>query len=113
MRELKVSHRNRICVIDLPSEEVMNLVERNLHDRFSSVRIPQSEMFNLSTKQVEDCKRLMKGYEKKYAPPPLTEEEIAEQAKKGEKRQMIKSENILNGESEKEKYAMAKVPSRR
>jgi len=69
MRELKVSHRNRICVIDLPSEEVMNLVERNLHDRFSSVRIPQSEMFNLSTKQVEDCKRLMKGYEKKYAPP--------------------------------------------
>jgi len=26
---------------------------------------------------------------------------------------MIKSENILNGESEKEKYAMAKVPSRR
>jgi hypothetical protein len=64
MRELKVSHRNRICVIDLPSEEVMNLVERNLHDRFSSVRIPQSEMFNLSTKQVEDCKRLMKGYEK-------------------------------------------------
>ena len=117
MRELKASYRNRICVIDLPSEEVMNVVERNLHDRFRSVRIPQSEMFNLSTKQVEDCKRLMKGYEKRYAPPPLTAEEIAEQAKKRRRKaddqereyfERIKREReIRNGQSAKQEGSRA------
>jgi len=59
MRQLKVSQEDRVKVIELPSMEVMDAAERALHRAFAGVRIPQSEMFNLSPEQVAQCGQVM------------------------------------------------------
>ena len=76
MKELKVLPIDRICVIELPSIDVMDCAEKVLHQRFKAFRVPQSEMFNLSPEHLEDCKERMVAIEKRFAvPPPLTAEQ--------------------------------------
>ena len=67
MKELKVLAVDRICVIELPSSNVMNIVENEMHYKCKTRRIPQSEMFNLSAKDLKNCIETMLLIEKHFA----------------------------------------------
>ena len=79
MRELKAGPGEQVEIIELPDEATMDSAEVDLHRQFADVRVPQSEMFNLTPRQVTECRQAMKSVEAKYAAPPPTPEQVAAQ----------------------------------
>ena len=67
MCELKVLPEDQVLVIELPDESVMHRVERILHDCFDDVRVPQSEMFNLTPAMLQACIEKMQAFQNEHA----------------------------------------------
>ena len=61
LKDLRVD--NVIHRVKFRHEKAMKAAENVLHAHFDRERIPQSEMFNLSYKQIDECKKMMDSLE--------------------------------------------------
>ena len=79
MRELMAGPSNQVEILEVPTTDAMDTIEKGLHRQFADVRVPQSEMFNLSPEQVTACCEAMNHFRVEFAPTP---EELAEKTKR-------------------------------
>ncbi|KZR90151.1 T5orf172 domain protein [Synechococcus sp. MIT S9509] len=49
-------------VLKLVETADMRSLEKSLHRKFASLRVPQSEMFDLSDAEINECKQIMDRY---------------------------------------------------
>ena len=49
-------------VLKLVETADMRILEKSLHSKFASSRVPQSEMFDLSDAEINECKQIMDRY---------------------------------------------------
>lgn len=105
MRELKVLPENQVLVIELPDETIMHRVEQILHNCFDDVRIPQSEMFNLTPTMLQACIEKMQAFQSDHI---ASMEQLDKLAKEEERLERERWFALIDMERERKERAKAR-----